>query len=211
MGVDEPDLPALERVELPLDGELVLDGAEVEGPSSEPLQVRQISVVESRVRAVALARGRAPGLLLRDAILRDCDFSNVQGSEGVLRRVEIRDSRFIGFVLHGGTVNDLRVADSTFALASFAGSELRNVAFEGVDLGEASFRDARLEAVEFVGCQLAGADFSGARVRASAIRGSTLDGVVGIESLRGLTMPWPDIVASAGALADALGIRVESD
>jgi hypothetical protein len=43
------------------------------------------------------------------------------------------------------------------------------------------------------------------------MRGSTLDGLAGIESLRGLSMPWPDLVASAGALAGALGIGVVED
>ena len=69
--------------------------------------------------------------------------------------------------------------------------------------------EARLEAVEFVDCRLAGADFRGARVRASAIRGASLDGVLGVESLRGLRMPWSDAIASAGAMAAALGIAMD--
>jgi hypothetical protein len=41
------------------------------------------------------------------------------------------------------------------------------------------------------------------------MRGSSLEGVVGVESLRGLTMPWSDLVASTGALAAAAGITIE--
>ncbi|HEX3615671.1 MAG TPA: hypothetical protein VHU61_03970 [Solirubrobacteraceae bacterium] len=41
------------------------------------------------------------------------------------------------------------------------------------------------------------------------MRGSSLEGVVGVESLRGLTMPWSDLVASTAALAAAAGITIE--
>jgi uncharacterized protein YjbI with pentapeptide repeats len=80
-----------------------------------------------------------------------------------------------------------------------------------VNLAEASFMDARLESVAFLDCRLDGADFRGAQVTACAVRGASLDGVLGVESLRGLRMPWPDVLASAGALAAALGIAIESD
>lgn len=76
---------------------------------------------------------------------------------------------------------------------------------------DASFMAARLESVEFIGCKLTGADFRGAKIKGCAIRGSSLDDVLGIESLRGLRMPWGDLLASAGALAAALGIAVEAD
>lgn len=70
--------------------------------------------------------------------------------------------------------------------------------------------NARLDGVEFIDCRLAGADFRSARLNACAIRGSSLDGVLGIDSLRGLRMPWSDVVASVAALAAGLGIEVES-
>jgi uncharacterized protein YjbI with pentapeptide repeats len=83
--------------------------------------------------------------------------------------------------------------------------------FERVNLAEASFQEARLQDVHFVDCRLTGADFRGASLRHCAISGTSLDGVLGIEALRGVRMPWDDIVASAGALAAALGIEVEDD
>jgi hypothetical protein len=96
-------------------------------------------------------------------------------------------------------------------LCSFAHSALRRVAFENVNLREASFLETRLTSVSFSGCDLTGADFRGARLKECTIRGSSLDGVVGVESLRGLTMPWVDLVGSVEALAAALGIEVEGE
>jgi len=40
------------------------------------------------------------------------------------------------------------------------------------------------------------------------LRDCVLDGIRGIEALRGAAMPWPDLVAAAGELAAALGIAV---
>ncbi len=124
-------------------------------------------------------------------------------------RDALTDSRLVGFSLSEGRVENLRVAGGTMMLSSFAHSTLRRVAFENVNLREASFLETQLEFVHFDGCDLTGADFRGARLKECAIRGSSLDGALGVESLRGLTMPWGDLVGSVGALAAALGIGVE--
>jgi uncharacterized protein YjbI with pentapeptide repeats len=144
-------------------------------------------------------------------LMRDCGMSNVDAREGRMTRVALHHCQCVGFGLTRGDVRDLRVVDSSLQLASFASATLRNVVFERVNLAEASFMHARLESVAFVDCRLEGADFRHARLAGCAIRGASLEGVLGIDSLRGLRMPWPDVLASAGALALALGIDVESD
>jgi len=45
------------------------------------------------------------------------------------------------------------------------------------------------------------------RIDRCELRGCTLDGLAGLERLRGAAMPWPDIVGHAGLFAAALGIR----
>ena len=212
--VDPPDLPELEPRQLPASGhigDLQLEGALVERSGGEPLSVDRVRIAESELRGVTLEAGPAPGLLLTDALLRDCDLSNLDARGSSIRRTEVRQSRLVGFSVSEGTVEDLRVVDTSLALASFAFAGLRNVAFERVNLVEASFMQARLEAVEFIDCTLAGTDFRRAQLRGCVIRGSSLDGVLGVDSLAGLTMPWADVVASAAALASALEIAVEAD
>jgi len=105
----------------------------------------------------------------------------------------------------------VRVLGGTMMLCSFAHSALRRVSFENVNLQEASFLETQLTSVSFDGCELTGADFRGARLKRCTIRGSSLDGVLGVESLRGLTMPWSDLLGSVAALAAALGIGVEAE
>jgi uncharacterized protein YjbI with pentapeptide repeats len=206
-----PDLPELAEVpSAGLGGEIELSESLVLGDGA-PVSARRLRARESELHAVALEPGNVPGMRLTDVVLRDCGLSNVDAREGVMVRVEMHRSQLVGFGFTRGELRDVRVIDSSLQLASFASATLRNVVFERVNLAEASFMHARLESVAFINCRLEGADFREARVKACAIRGATLDGVLGVESLRGLRMPWPDILGSAGALAAALGIDVESE
>jgi len=206
-----PDLPDLEQITLRLDdGAIDLSGARVDGDAGAVTATR-VTARESELRGVTLEPGTVPGLTLADVILRDCGLSNLDAREGRLTRVEVHRSQLVGFGLTRGDVRDLRVVDSSLQLASFASATLRNVVFERVNLAEASFMHARLESVAFVDCRLQGADFRHVKLAGCLVRGASLDGVLGVESMRGLRMPWPDVLASAGALAAALGIDVESD
>jgi uncharacterized protein YjbI with pentapeptide repeats len=207
--IQAPDLPALARRPLPPDGDLVLSSALIAPGGGESVYARRVRVRESELRGVTLAPGNAPGLELTDVVLRDCGLSNLDAREGRMRRVELRHCQLVGFSLALGDLESVRLIDCSLELASLASARLRNVSFERVNLAEASFMHAQLEAVEFVDCRLAGADFRGARLRACAVRGASLDKVLGVESLQGLRMPWSDAVASVGAMAVALGIVIE--
>jgi uncharacterized protein YjbI with pentapeptide repeats len=214
VAVTGPALPELGPAELP-DGdeleELELIEVLLERHGRDALAPSRIRVQESELRGLTLREGVATELVLRDARLRGCDLSNLRVRSAEIRRVEVDESRLVGFAIEAGKIEDLRVCGGTMMLASLAHSALRRVVFENVNLREASFLGARLTSVCFDGCELSGADFRGARLDRCTIRGSSLDAVIGVDSLRGLTMPWPDLVGSVEALAAALGIAVESD
>jgi uncharacterized protein YjbI with pentapeptide repeats len=208
-----PDLPELEPLELTTEGPadaVFISGARV-AATEAPVRAGRLRIRESELRGVTFEAANAPGLELIDVVMRDCGLSNVDGREGVIRRAELHRSQLVGFGLSKGDARDLRVLDSSLELASFAAAQLSDVVFERVNLADASFMAARLEGVEFIDCRLTGADFRGAKIKGCAIRGTALDGVLGVESLRGLRMPWGDLLASAGALAAALGIAVETE
>jgi uncharacterized protein YjbI with pentapeptide repeats len=218
--LQSPDLPGLTAVEvggdsseLDLSGALVAhDRSAADGhPAAGPVSVRRVRVRESELRGLVLEPGTAAGLTLVDVVLDGCGLSNVDGREGLMTRVELRRSQLVGFGFTRGEARDLRVVDSSLQLAAFTSATLHNVVFERVNLGEASFMDARLDAVAFLDCRLEGVDFRDARLSACAIRGASLDGVLGVESLRGVRMPWSDVLSSAGALAAALGITIEHE
>ena len=210
--VAAPQLPELEAVELrggvELE-ELVLGDALVEHAAGNAIATPRLHIQESEIHGLELALGTAKALFLRDALLVECGLSNATARGAEVRRVELRNARMVGLGLTEAEIEDLRITGGTLMLGSIAGSRVRHAVFENVNLREASFADSRLVSVAFEGCEFAGADFRGAHLEDCAIRGSSLEGVVGIESLRGVKMPWNDLVASTGALAEALGIEVE--
>jgi uncharacterized protein YjbI with pentapeptide repeats len=209
-----PELPDLHAYEPPPESrdrvhpELVLAEVHVEQIAAA-LVAHRIRIVESDLRGVTLGAGDPAELVLRDARLADCDLSNVHPRNSELRRVELTNSRLVGVAFAEADLEDVRVTGGTLMLASFAQSTLRRVAFEDVNLRETSFAGARMLSVAFDGCDLRGADFRGVSLVDCTIRGTSLDGVAGVASLGGLTMPWTDLVGSVEALAAALGIEVE--
>ncbi|HEY8582846.1 MAG TPA: pentapeptide repeat-containing protein, partial [Capillimicrobium sp.] len=100
------------------------------------------------------------------------------------------------------------VDDCRADLSAMRHATLERVTFRDCDLGEADFGESRLRHVRFERCSLRDADLRLARLEFCELRGCELEGVRGADALRGVAMPWPDIVASAGTLASALGIVV---
>ena len=62
--------------------------------------------------------------------------------------------------------------------------------------------------MRFEGCDLSGADISGARLERCSMRRCTLEGLRGVDRLRGVAMPWDDILAAAGVFAGELGVQL---
>ena len=135
----------------------------------------------------------------------------VVAPEVALRRVAISGARLTGAQWIGGRITDTLFADCRIDLATFAGTTFERTTFEDCRLTQSDFQEALLRSVRFDRCDMTEADLTGLRVDRCELRGCTLDGVIGIERLRGAAMPWPDILGNAGMLAAALGIRVLDD
>jgi uncharacterized protein YjbI with pentapeptide repeats len=89
------------------------------------------------------------------------------------------------------------------------GAELDSARLVRPQLRDCELREAELaetagDSARFAGCDLSGATFRGARFAASELRGCTLDGVAGVQGLRGSALPWQDLVGLAGTMAAAL-------
>jgi uncharacterized protein YjbI with pentapeptide repeats len=103
------------------------------------------------------------------------------------------------------------LSDCRVDLASFAATRLDQVIFERCLLTQADFQEATLRAVRFVDCDLTEADLAQVRFERCEMRGCTIDAIRGAERLRGVAMPWEDIVASVGTFAAALGVTILDD
>jgi uncharacterized protein YjbI with pentapeptide repeats len=161
--------------------------------------------------ASASLAGIGRGALLADVRMSGDDLANLDAPELSLRRIELSGVRLTGAQWTRGTIGDAVFRDCRMNLAAFAGTTLERVAFERCDLRQADFREALFRSVRLTGCDLSEADLSGLRIDRCELRSCTLDGVAGLERLRGASMPWGDVVGNAAQLAAALGIRVLED
>jgi uncharacterized protein YjbI with pentapeptide repeats len=189
----------LEQVEL---GDSDLSGTHAPG----------VAIREARLNGTRLAGAELEGLELTDVELRGCDLANLRaGPQGGWIRVSATNCRMTGLTFTDGVLRDVALHGCRIDLASFGGARLQRVSFEECDLSQTDFLEAELDGVRFTGCQMAATDLRGAKLRRCELRSNRLEGLLGVDRLRGCAMPWVDIVGAAGLWAQALGISVLDD
>jgi uncharacterized protein YjbI with pentapeptide repeats len=168
-------------------------------------------IAGARLVGLDLAGARLRGLGLTDVLVERGNLANVAAPELSLRRVVIAGARLTGAQWTRGTIGDVTFRDCRIDLATFAGTTFERTAFEDCLLVQADLQEALLRSVRFERCDLSEADLTGVRLDRCELRSCTLDGLTGIERLRGAAMPMADIVGHAGLFAAALGIRLLDD
>jgi uncharacterized protein YjbI with pentapeptide repeats len=163
---------------------------------------------ETRLVDAELSGGNERGWHLVDTVVERGNLANLVARELTLNRVVFSGVRLTGVEWTRGRITDVVFRDCRIDLATFAGTTFDRVAFDGCLLGQAEFREALLRAVRFDHCDLTEADMTGVRLDGCELRSCTLDGMAGVERLRGAAMLWSDVVGHAGLFATALGIRV---
>jgi uncharacterized protein YjbI with pentapeptide repeats len=166
---------------------------------------------ESRLERVDLSGGRLAHLSLSDVDLDACNLANADVRGGSAWRARIARSRLTGVSWTEGLVRDTVLSDCRIDLSSFAATRLEQVVFERCLLMQADFQEANLRAVRFVDCDFSEADLANARFERCELRGCTIDAIRGAERLRGVAMPWEDVVASVGTFAAAVGVTILDD
>jgi uncharacterized protein YjbI with pentapeptide repeats len=191
------------------------DGPRLDDAGGEPLAAAALgpgaSIEGARLVDLDLSGARLRGLRLSDVAIERGNLANTAAPELQARRIAVAGARLTGAQWTAGTIGDAAFRDCRIDLATFAGTTFDRVVFDGCLLAQADFRDALFRSVRFDRCDLTEADLAGVRIDRCELRGCTLDGVSGIERLRGAAMQWADVVGHAGLLAAALGIRVLDD
>jgi uncharacterized protein YjbI with pentapeptide repeats len=208
--IDPPDLP--EDLE-PVDrlGELGLDCALLSGASLAGVRLVALSIDASRLERVDLTGAKLPNLGVRDAELIECDLANADLRGATMRRTVVRNGRLTGVNWSDGVGEDVVLDGCRADLAALGGSRLERVRFERCRLSQADLSGARLKTVVFEDCDLREADLSGARFDGVELRGCRLDGLRGADALRGVAMPWSDVLDAAGVFAAACGVKILAD
>ena len=180
------------------------EGVRVEGTPAEVVATGSAAFFDCDLDGLSLA-GERIELRLVDCTATALDFANAELPGLELTCSSLRDSRLVGAAL-GGVFRDVVLSDCLLDLASLRMCKLSRCEFRGCSLAEAGLYAAELESVLFEGCDFTAADFSGATFATSELLGCELQGIRGIEALRGARIPLADLLPITPLLADALGI-----
>jgi uncharacterized protein YjbI with pentapeptide repeats len=205
----DPDLPqqlapAVELARL-RDSELdalMIEGVDWSGQSAQGLQLSESKLSGVDLVGAFLTRGR-----LRDVVVVEGDWANVIADEIVLRRVRFEDVRLTGVNFSGSTMENVAFSGCRLDLASFRFANIDTVRFDRCRMEGSDLHDARVTSATFVDCDLTEVGLTGATFDRSEMRGCDLSGARNPERLRGIRMPWVDIIRTAGELAAAVGIE----
>jgi uncharacterized protein YjbI with pentapeptide repeats len=140
-----------------------------------------------------------------------CDLSGCDFSEASWLRVRLTDCRCTGIDLAQTSLKNVTFTDCKLDDANLRMAKLHEVRFENCVLVGADAINATLEAVAFPGCDLAGMDFSQVRCADVDLRDARLDGIKGVNALRGSTIGVDQLFGLAPAFAQALGITIATD
>jgi len=210
----DPEAPRLSpglvvrALDAPIGDGDALSEAELSGVSCPGRHVERIECVD-----VVLRNPDVSGAELRDCTFRDTAFQHPNLATttilgGSLTRVAVDGGRLTGLQVAEADLRDVVWRGCGADMATFRHTRLLHVTFEDCSLREADFSGMRGEFVRFIGCDLRGASFRHAELAGSALRRCRLDGIEGVEGLRGASLELGQIIDLAPALARAMGIGV---
>jgi uncharacterized protein YjbI with pentapeptide repeats len=167
-----------------------------------------LRLTECRLDNVALDETELRRASIRDVVVAGGSWANVGAGEAFLKRVEFRNTRLTGISFANATIEDVVFSDCRLDLSSFRFAKLASVQFDGCLLAESDFYEAAVKGAVFASCSLAEASLAGVTFDDTELRGCDLTAIGNAERLRGVRMPWADIVQSADVLAAGLGIEI---
>ncbi len=207
---DPPDLPKEphDARTRPLVDHLVLEGATLQRVDWSAKTAGDIRIVQCRLDEVDLSGTAAPRATFEDLVITGGSLANARLSGVRVRRATFDNVRMTGADLSSGSVHDTTFTNCRIDLGSFRFASLERVTFEGCRLEEIDFYGSELRSVSFLDCVMVNAVWAEATLTRCEMRGTDISGAGNPERLRGVRMPWMDVVSSAGVLAAAAGIEI---
>lgn len=140
-----------------------------------------------------------------------CELSGASFAEADLWRVELRDCRMSGVVLDAARLRDVAFVGCKLDTATLRGVKAERVTFTDCVLREADLVGSSWSASAFLDCDLDGALVMEARLAGTRFRGSSVERVIGADSLRGIVIA-PDQALTLGLrVLDAMGVVAEDE
>nr|WP_238355679.1 pentapeptide repeat-containing protein [Kribbella sandramycini] len=201
--VDELDLTPVDAV--PGDG---LRDAAVGRVDASRLRLDGV-VVGSSFAGTILTETVWEGVAITGSVFNEVDLSSARFSGGKLDRVHFRGCQLSGLSLSGVSCENVIFENCRLDYATFdAVRTVGALGFVNCSMTEMSVVGCRWDKVVIDGCRLSGLELDRCDLRGSDLRGSSLETVRGVVSLRGVTLAADQIVDLTVAMVADLEITV---
>lgn len=187
------------------------EGVELTGAANGgEIRARNVTIEDARITG-SLGGAQLRDLHLHDAVIDGADLANVDLSDAHLSRLTITDARLTGANLTKATFQDVVLTGCRLDFAILAAARIDRVVFRDCMLTESTLEQAQLRDVRFESCDLSRASLGQSQHTRVELNACRLAEIRSLHDLRGVAMPYPDLVDQAVNLAGALGIRVATD
>ena len=200
---------ALRAAPARLEDEATWDEVLATGPVDAPRGLRDVVLRRARLTDVSLAGRTMDRLRCENVEFVRCDVSGADWDSAFLDRVAFIGCRMTGLTLSGARLRDVRVEDCGAELANFRMVEATRLHVASSALRSADFQEAALAQSRLVRSDLRGASFQRAKLQDVSLRGSKLDDIAGVGSLRGARVAPDQAVLLGWLLLAETGIEVE--
>jgi uncharacterized protein YjbI with pentapeptide repeats len=185
-----------------------LDGVLVEGFAAPGSRADGVQISEGRLIDADLSHASLTRAAIQDVEWIGGSLANAHFGDARISRARFEKVRATGLDLTRCALDNVAFVGCRLDLALLRASILNSVRLEDCRLEDADFFEARFTSVVFDGCGLRSANWAGASFSKSELRGCDLTGGVSLDRLRGVRMPWDDVIRSAGEIAIAAGIEI---
>jgi uncharacterized protein YjbI with pentapeptide repeats len=172
------------------------------------LALSNVGLRESRLEKCLFTGTKLGQLFAQDVVFRDCDFTAAKVSEATLAQVHFTKCRMDGVDLSGSDLRDIVFEDCKLDLANFRQTKFKRVRFINCSLKETDYGNAELTDAEFTGSIIDQTTFDKVTAKQVDLSGAQLIGLIGWESLKGVTIDSLQLIGSAMQIVTSLGLKV---
>jgi uncharacterized protein YjbI with pentapeptide repeats len=212
MKLTNPQLPQMlavpdDIIELFRD-EDTISGVHLENTWLTTADLHKKSFSEARMTRVDFSQVHVARFDVLDCVFDNCNFTTSKFPESSWHRVLVNGARCSGLQMTNGTIRNIRFKNCKLEMVNFRLSRLENVIFEDCVIDDVDFYDAKLKNIEFINCSINEITFASARMAHVDISKSTVEGIKGINSLKGVSISYDQLMQLAPAFATEAGLKV---
>ena len=173
------------------------------------LTTKNVSLSNSLVTKTDFSTAVMFGFDIHNCQIVGSNFTGSKFEESNWRTVHISDSRCSGLQVQNSMFKNVTFAGSKLDLVNFRFVKMENVIFDNCILDDADFYGATLKNIDFVNCRITKINFGAAKIKNVDLSESTIEELQGVNSIRGITISYDQLIQLAPYFAAEAGIKIK--